>query len=197
MNEKQKEFNLGEILNSRRMLLLIFFVVIVTSFSGQIYAQNKVAGNVKDVDGNPIPGVSVIVKGTTIGAISNVDGNYEVAPSSMDATLVFSFVGMETKEIAINGQSSINVVLSSSNLQLEETVVIAYGTKKKRDVIGSVTKVDGTKFANSATGSFEHSLQGRAAGVQVSNRSGLPGQTPKIKVRGISSINSGRTFVDN
>lgn len=158
-----------------------------------VIQQNKksITGIVTGDDGQPIPGVSIIVKGTTIGVTSDIDGNYSLEIPDNAETLIFSFIGMETQEIPINGQNSINVVLLSANLQLEETVVIAYGTKKKRDVIGSVTKVDGAKLANSATGSFEQSLQGRAAGVQVSSGSGLPGQSPQIKVRGISSINSG------
>jgi len=123
--------------------------LLVIFASAQLLAQ-KVAGVVTDESNAPIPGVSVVVKGTTIGTVTGSDGSYSVIANDIQKdVLVFSFVGMERKEVAINGQTTVNVLLTSSTLELDEVVAIGYGTTKKRDLTGGVLKFRGKAFFSS------------------------------------------------
>ena len=142
-------------------------------------------------DGQSIPGVTVLVKGTQNGTVTDIDGKFSLQISPNSETLVFSFVGLKTTEVAIGTSTVINVSLETENVALEEMVVVAYGTQKKRDVIGSVASVKSEELTRMATPSFDQALQGLATGVQVSNSSGVPGAPVEIKIRGISSISSG------
>ncbi len=150
----------------------------------------RLTGSVKDKDGLPLPGVSVIVKGTTVGVATGIDGNYTLTFAERpDVTLVFSFIGMQTKEVAYTGQKEINVVLEEEQVSLGDVVVIGYGTKSKHDVTSSVSSIDAdrlNKFSSSAT-SFDAMLGGAVKGVLVTQNNGAPGAPSKINVRGITS----------
>ncbi|WP_303177979.1 TonB-dependent receptor [uncultured Butyricimonas sp.] len=154
----------------------------------------RVTGNVKDKDGLPLPGVSVIVKGTTVGVATDIDGNYTLTfAERQDVTLVFSFVGMQSKEVPYTGQKEINVVLEEEQVSLGDVVVIGYGTKSKHDVTSSVSSINAdrlSKFSSSAT-SFDGMLGGALKGVLVTQNNGAPGAPSKINVRGITSPVSG------
>ncbi|MDX9881461.1 MAG: SusC/RagA family TonB-linked outer membrane protein [Prolixibacteraceae bacterium] len=151
--------------------------------------QSKtVSGKVTDSSGQPLPGVSVVIKGTTTGTITDFDGKYTLANVPGDATLVFSFVGMKTQEVAVAGKSSINVILEEETVGIEEVVAVGYGTMKKSDLTGSVTQVKVEDVSSKAINTFEQLLQGSAAGVQITQSSGAPGSGININIRGVTTL---------
>jgi len=154
--------------------------------------DKTISGIVTDAtDNSPLPGVNVLVKGTSSGTITDVNGAYRLTVPDDAQTLVFSFVGYHSEEVAINNQNSINVQLTPDIQSLEEVVVVGYGTRKKRDVIGSVASVSGEELKQVPLPSFDAALQGMAAGVQVQNTSGVPGAPTRVLIRGTNSISSG------
>jgi len=161
--------------------------------AGIFQAQQNVSvhGQVNDPTGAPLPGVAVVVKGTSNGTITDADGNYSLKNVPTEATLVFSFVGMKTKESEVAGKTEVNVVLQEDAIGIEEVVAIGYGTQKKRDMIGSVASLSSDDITKTAPVSIESTLQGMAAGVQVNSGDGVPGAPQQIKIRGVSSISSG------
>lgn len=165
------------------MLLLLFFLPIMA------FAQSTISGLVKDQTGDPVPGANVFVKGTTNGTITDIDGKYSLTAPS-DATLVFSFIGYTSQEVAVGGRTTINVTLEDEAMELGEIVAVGYGTMKKSDLTGSVASVAEADLKNRSTSDAAAALQGKAAGVQVLTNSGAPGTGAEIRVRGVSS-NSG------
>lgn len=158
---------------------------------GLVNAQNRGISGVVTAkeDGMSIPGVSVFVKGTTIGTITQIDGNYNLEIPNDAATLVFSFVGMVTQEIAVEGQSSINVVLESESIGVEEVVVSAYGTKGKVGLKGAISTVSAKELEQVPVATFDQMLQGKAAGLHIVSGSGQPGSgETKVRIRGNGSI---------
>lgn len=150
--------------------------------------QRIVTGTVTDADNQTLPGVTVILKGTTIGTITNVDGNYSLTNIPENATLIFSFLGMRTQEIEVGNQTNINVTMAVDAIGLDEVVAIGYGVTKKSDLTGSVTTVKAEDLDNVKMTSIDQGLVGRAAGVQVINASGVPGSAPAVRVRGTTSL---------
>jgi len=140
--------------------------------------------------GEPVPGVSIVVKGTTQGTITDSEGKYSIAGISPDAILVFSFIGLKTKEIAVGNRPQIDVVMEEEVIGIEEVVAIGYGTMKKRDLTGSISSISSDRFQEQPITDFAQVLQGRAAGVSVTNSSGAPGFEAKIRIRGANSINA-------
>ena len=153
----------------------------------------NLSGRVTDSSGQALPGVTVIIKGTTMGTITDVDGNYIIGDVPSNATLIFSFVGMKTQEVAINGQASINITMAEDAIGLDEVVAIGYGTVRKSDLTGSVVSVGADKLKDRPYGNALQSLSGQVSGVQITQTQGAPGLAPSIKVRGASSINAGTT----
>ena len=127
-----------------------------------------VSGEVKDEQGLPLPGATVIEKGTTNGTTSDFDGNYELQVSSPDATIIFSFIGYDNSEIGVNGQQKIDVSMNESAESLEEIVVTGYGTVKKSDATGAISSLKADDINVGAIVSVDQMMQGRAAGVQIS-----------------------------
>ncbi|MEK6479338.1 TonB-dependent receptor [Catalinimonas sp. 4WD22] len=156
----------------------------------QIAPQLNVTGKVTD-DGNgdPLPGVNVIEKGSSNGTVTDIDGNYNINVPDENSTLVFSSIGFATKEVAVNGRSEINVSLDEDVQSLEEIVVVGYGTQEKKDVTGSIATVDQRDFESQPVTRFDQILQGRTPGVNVTNASGAPGGAVSIRIRGANSIN--------
>jgi TonB-linked SusC/RagA family outer membrane protein len=154
-------------------------------------AAVPVTGVVVSESGEPLPGVSVSVKGTTTGTTTNANGSYTINAPDENAILVVSFIGYVTKELSIKEASGGIIVLASDVQSLGEVVVVGYGTQKKRDVIGSIATVNGDDIKLRSTASFDSGLQGMAAGVSVQTNSGVPGAPSTIKIRGTSSIFSG------
>ncbi len=150
----------------------------------------SVKGIVKDVSGEPIPGVTVVVKGTTNGTITGIDGDYVLQNVPGDGVLIYSFVGFKTKEISVAGQVQINVVLEDETIGLEEVVAIGYGEMKKSDLTGSVSQVSSENFNKGSQMSAQQLMQGKISGVNVSLNSGKPGGSTTIRVRGGTSISA-------
>ncbi|RRN77352.1 TonB-dependent receptor, partial [Pseudoxanthomonas sp. SGD-10] len=168
----------------RKILLLLCLF----SF-GFVYAQNiTVTGTVTDDAGETLIGVSVMIKGSTTGTQTNADGVYSISAPS-DGTLVFNYVGFDTREIPINGQTTVNATLSQATQSLEQVVVIGYGTQRKRDLTGSISSVKGEDIAKSPNINPVSSLQGKVAGLTIVNN-GTPGAEPTVRIRGVNSTNS-------
>ncbi len=155
-----------------------------------VFAQEvSVSGTVTDDVGLPLPGVTVIIKGTTQGTVTNVDGNYSLTDIPENATLVFSFVGMRTQEAKVGDQTSIDIALAVDAFGIEEVVAIGYGTREKQAMTGSIADVKPDKLVLNSTGNVSQALQGMASGVTVTS-SNRPGSEAKISIRGLSTINS-------
>ncbi|MCH7399674.1 TonB-dependent receptor [Belliella sp. DSM 107340] len=174
-----------------RKILLLGLAFLMASAS--VFAQGRVVtGTVTSgEDGLPIPGASVVVKGTTLGTATDLDGNFSLSVPQGSNILVFSFVGTETQEANIGNRSQVNVVLQPDVRSLEEVVVTGYGSQPKREVTGAVSSVKGDVIENLPMQSFDRALQGRAAGVQVRSSNGLPGGAVNIRIRGVGSITAG------
>lgn len=169
---------------------LLFLVVFLLSSVSALFAQDiQIKGLVTDEsNGEPIPGVSVYVKGTTTGTITNIDGEYVInAPAT--GTLVFSFIGYVNQEIAINGQSAINVKLGADVVSLDEVVAVGYGVQKKKEITGAVARVSSDEMTKIVASDFTKALQGQVAGVSVTESSGRPGEQANIQIRGLGSLN--------
>ncbi len=148
-----------------------------------------ISGTVMDKKKLVMPGVSIYIKGTTVGVVSDVDGKYKLEIPASAKTLVFSFVGMKTKEVEIKDQQVINVVMEEDVSDLDEVTVVAYGERKKRELISSVSSVKAEDLDEVPSASVENLLQGHMAGVEVSNISGSPGGGgTKISIRGYNSL---------
>ncbi|WP_298484632.1 TonB-dependent receptor [uncultured Maribacter sp.] len=150
------------------------------------YAQQTISGVVTDENNQPVPGANIVIKGTTNGTQTDFDGNFNITAAASDV-LVISYLGYATKSITIGNQTTINVQLVEDASQLEEVVVIGYGTSKKSDVTGAVAQVTAKSFENQPLTRVEDALQGRAAGVTVAG-SGQPGAGMKVRIRGVNSI---------
>lgn len=150
-------------------------------------AQTTVSGVVTDGKGMSIPGASVTEKGTKNSVSTNLDGQYVIKVSE-NATLVYSFIGFASQSVAVNGKTSLNIKLSESSEQLEEVVVIGYGSQKKKDLTSSISSVKTKDIENLKQVNIDQMLQGKAAGVSVSSNSGQPGAAVSIRVRGTTSV---------
>ncbi len=161
--------------------------IILKSSSAQISQTKSVSGKVTDSSGSTLPGVSVVVKGTTTGVITDTKGNFLLANISDNATLVFSFVGMKSQEISVAGKSSVNVKLEEETISLDEVVAVGYGTQSKRVVTGSIASVSMKKIDALPVTNISQALRGGVAGVQFTDNS-RPGQGGTILIRGKRSI---------
>ncbi|HHU34900.1 MAG TPA: hypothetical protein GXZ49_06685, partial [Bacteroidetes bacterium] len=141
-------------------------LALMVSFS--LSAQVSVSGKVTDNTDFGLPGVSVVVQGTTIGVLTDIDGNYTIEVPSTSSVLSYSFIGYISQEVVVGNQRTINIVLAEDVQQLDEVVVVGYGTQAKRDITGSVSVVTAESLAESATVTFAQALQGKSSGVYVS-----------------------------
>lgn len=174
----------------RRLLHLCFLVGALLSGYSTIAQDRVVTGKVtSSEDGTPLVGVSVQAKGTSRGVNTDATGTYRLSVPD-NSTLVFSFIGMITQEIAVGNQTQIDVQLGSNSRELTEVVVTGFGSQIKRDVTGNIAKVDSKKLENIPNPSFEAALQGNAAGVQITQGNGKLGQGISVRVRGTSSISA-------
>ena len=156
-----------------------------------MFAQTSISGRVLDGDtGDPLAGVTVLVKGTTFGVYTEDNGTYTIQVAPDATTLVFSFLGMADQEILIDGRAQINVSMSSEETNLQEVVIVAYGTSRREDLTGALNSVDGKAIQEVPVAGIDQVLQGRAAGVHVTSANGQPGGGVSVRVRGPSSINS-------
>jgi len=166
-------------------------IILTTDNSATLTEQErKISGKVTDQSGQPIPGASVVVKGTTTGVITGGDGSFSLTIPSDAKTLAFSFVGMKTLEVALGNQTTINIKLTEETIGLEEVVAIGYGTQRKKDLTGAVAHLDITKQETLPNTNAMQSLRGTIAGVNV-NDNGRPGSVGNLSIRGITSLSAG------
>ncbi len=156
---------------------LCFFVV----------QAQTVSGTVSDANG-PLPGASVVVKGTTNGTQTDFDGNYTLNDVAADAVLVFSYIGFSAQEVAVNGQTTINVTLEENASELDEVVVVGYGTQNRRTTVGAVESVKAEEFNKGVIVNPQQLIQGKTAGVQISATTGEPGAAVNVRIRGTASV---------
>lgn len=181
-------------------VLALILALILSSFSAaNLQAQERVSGVVKDAAGLPLPGVSIIQKGTTRGASTDFDGNYSLELTLGEKTLQFSYVGYKTLEIPVNGRTTINVTMEEDVASLDEVVLIGYGTQKKESVVGSIAQIKGEDLQELTAGitNVEEALQGNLPGVTAIQGSGVPGRNDmQIFIRGQASWNgSGQPLI--
>lgn len=157
--------------------------------AGQKPAPVRVKGVVKDEKGHPLPGVTVLIKGTTMGVVTDADGNYSLElPGTQDIRLLFSFIGMKVQEIPVDGKTEIHVTMQEDVAQMDEVVVTGYQTMKKTSMAGSVSSVRAEDLLLNGTQTLEQALQGQLPGVAIVNQSGLTGTRQKVRVRGTSTL---------
>ena len=181
-----------------KMLVVLMMVLAEMSTSASTsvvsVSQGKVTGKVTDAStGKILPGVNIIIKGTTIGLISDSDGKFTVDVPSQNSILVFSFIGYKSKEFEVGNKNLLEIRLDKENIQLNEVVAIGYGSQKKRDISGSIVSVSSASIDKTPIKDVMAALQGRAPGVQVVSNSGAPGDGITVTVRGQSSLNSGNS----
>lgn len=173
-------------------------IVLITG-AGENYSTSQqrkgITGIVTGSGGEPLPGVTVIIKGTSQGTITDTDGRYTVTGISQGQVLQFSFVGMETREVTVDDQSVININLRESTIGLEEVVAIGYGTMKKSDLTGSVSSLGGDKLRMKSTPQLSSQMQGQMAGVQITRSNGDPSAGATIRVRGITTMSTNDPLV--
>jgi TonB-linked SusC/RagA family outer membrane protein len=185
----QKNFDAGTMALYKKTMTL-FTILLCMTFS--VFAQDiTVSGKVADKKGEGLPGVTVQLKGTSKGVSTDLDGNYKIAGVPGNGTLVYSFVGMTPQEAAIGGRTTVNVTLSDDVTALEEIVVVGYGTVKKKDATGAVSAIGTKDFQKGIVTSPEQLMQGRVAGVQISQSNGEPGGGINVRIRGTSSVFGG------
>ncbi|GEO06081.1 SusC/RagA family TonB-linked outer membrane protein [Adhaeribacter aerolatus] len=178
MHKKINRYYWGAFLSLIMLLLAAPFV----------FAQTPITGKVSDEQGGGLPGVTVLVKGTSTGTATDAEGNYSLNVPNGSASLVFSFIGFQTKEVAINNRTTVNVTLATDAKALEEVVVVGYGTMKKSDVTGAITSVKTEELLAIPSTNALRSLQGKVSGLDVTQSSGQPGANVNIVLRGNRSL---------
>ena len=178
----------------QRAFCLLLFLSLFASVGAM--AQTKVTGKVIDAQGLALPGVSIVVKGTTTGTVSSAEGDYALNVPSPNSTLVFSYIGFTSQEIALNGRNSVNLTLASDDKMLSEVVVVGYGEQKKETVTGSVATVKGSELIKSPAVNLSNSIAGRMPGVIATNSSGEPGYDgAAIKIRGSNTLGNNDALI--
>lgn len=174
----------------KKKVLQILLICVFAVFSGSVYAQTNVSGVVQSDSGELLPGVSIAVKGTSRGVVTNLDGNFSIEVPDAQATLIFSFVGMERQEVAVNGQTKVDVVLVSTSIGLDDVVVTALGISRQKKSLGySVAEIDGESLQRVAQENVLNALSGKVAGVQINSVGGV-GSSVSMVIRGASSLTS-------
>lgn len=172
----------------KKPLLWLLLLVAMLASQDLLAQQRVVTGRVVSSDGGSIPGVTVLLKGGSQGTATGADGKYSLPVPPTANTLVFSFVGYTSQEVALGNRSSVDVTLVASTADLEEVVVVGYGTQSRRELTGSVATVTGKEIANLPVQSFDQALQGRAAGVNITTPNGVLNNPPVVRIRGANSI---------
>ena len=166
--------------------------IMVVTINATMAQERTVTGTVTSgEDGSPLPGVNVILKGTSTGTITDLDGNFTISVFGNDAVITFSSVGFISREMLVGNQTVINLALQTDITALEEIVITGYGSQIKRDVTGSISKVKSEELKSFSAVSADQALQGLAAGVQVIGANGVPGAPTRVMIRGTNSISSG------
>jgi len=162
--------------------------LLLLSFLAQ--SQTVISGKVSDNTGEPLPGVSILIKDTDKGTVTDLNGQFSISSANEDKTLVFSFIGFITQEVSINGRNIIDITLQEDVKQLEEIIVVGYGTQTKKEVTGAVANIKSDDMVRVVASDFTKTLQGQVAGISVVESSGRPGDQANIQIRGLGSISS-------
>ncbi len=158
--------------------------------------QSKLSGTITDEKGSPFPGVNITVEGTTIGTMSDVNGKYSLAIPGGSAAVIFTFVGYSTQRIAVEGKNTIDVVMMPDVMNLDEVVVVGYGTTRRATITGAVASVAGDKLQVSKSTNFSNTLVGRLPGLVANQRSGLPGaDDATLRIRGNNTLNNNNPLI--
>ena len=166
-------------------------IVIYSKTNNKKYSDDFIIkGTITDDKGETIPGVNIIIKGTTNGTTSDINGNYTIKVNNLNQTLIFSFIGFKTIMEPIKGRTTINIVMHISAISLNQVVVVGYGTKKKADIIGSVSVIKPNEISRLPVSTISQALQGKATGVKVTQSTGAPGEGVSVRIRGIGTINN-------
>jgi len=180
----------------RLLAKMASFTLLCVLFTQAAFSQAKtVSGTVTDDKGVPLQGATVTVKGTKNGTSTSADGKFTISVPSNASTLVVSSVGFAPQEVAVANQTTFSISLVASQANLNEVVVVGYGTQRKRDVTGSISSVKGEDIQNLPVGNVASTLQGRAAGVDIVRNDGSPGSVPDIRIRGTGTINDASPLV--
>ncbi|WP_066839572.1 SusC/RagA family TonB-linked outer membrane protein [Rufibacter ruber] len=182
---------LGGCQKAMKMVMMVAFLLFA---NGQLFAQGgavTVTGKVTDQSGAGLPGVTVLLKGTTTAAPTGIDGGYSIMVPNGNGTLVFSFIGYQAQEVSLNGRTSVNVSLALDQQLVDEIVVVGYGTQKKSDVTGAVASIKGDALREVPTANVVQALQGRVAGLDIARTGSRPGAGGQIRIRGNRSLNAG------
>ncbi|MCW3804481.1 TonB-dependent receptor [Plebeiibacterium marinum] len=191
VNQMEVTDVLDKVLENTNLTYVVEGDVVVLRPSSMVASQQQVnrriAGKVTDENGEPIPGVSILLKGTTTGTISDIDGNYMFSSVPENGILIFSFVGMVNQEVSVAGQSTINVVMVQDAIGLDEVVAIGYGTIKKADLTGAVSVVKSDDFKNVTALNVADAIQGLVSGVNIRSSGGI-GSEPTVEIRGLGNF---------
>jgi TonB-dependent starch-binding outer membrane protein SusC len=171
------------------MVLMILGIQRIRAAEDPQQKQGVVSGIVVDESGNPLPGVAIKIEGTSTGVLTDATGNYSITLPTPSAELVFSFMGYDAQKIKADGTAPLNVKMVPASMSLNEVVVVGYGTQKRKDLTGAVAQVKSEDLLKTSVIGFDQAIQGKMAGVQVTNNSGAPGDSRSIRIRGVGSIN--------
>lgn len=171
---------------SRKNLFIIAFFALMSLGSSHAYAQTSITGKVSDASG-VLPGVNVVVQGTTIGAVTDFDGNYAISVPEGENVLVFSYIGYNKQTVSIDGRSTVDVTMAEDAEALSEVVVVGYGTQRKADLTGAIASIGAAEIVTKPITSPDQALAGTMAGVNITNRSGDPGSPISVNIRGIGT----------
>lgn len=189
----------NKLLKTKTLLLtgvLLFFTSVIMALPNDVLQQRRITGTITDETKEPLTGVTVIVKGTANGTITDLDGNYSIEVPDNKTVLEFSYIGFNSQTITVGNQNTINVVLKEDTKVLDEVVVVGYGTQKKANLTGAVTAIEGATIASKSTADAMSALQGEMPGVTVLRSGGQPGaESSGIRIRGFSSINNAEALV--
>lgn len=177
------------------MVFLVFLSVIFGGLTSNVYAQDNTGHEVRgtvtsQTDGEPLPGVNIILRGTSTGTATDAEGNYRLTVPESQGILIFSFIGFQTREIKIDGRTEIDVAMSPQALSGEELVVVGYGTQQRKDLTGAVSSVTAEDIENRPITGVDQALQGKIAGVHVAQNSGSPGSGVLVRIRGVGTVNN-------
>ncbi len=186
------------VLQAISTIFLLLFTPVFTSVAAvdtihEINQQRTVTGRVVDTQGDPLPGVAISLKEATTGAVTDIDGYYSLSNVPGDATLVFSYIGFETVEEAVNNRASINIALTEETRLIDELVVIGYSTVRRSQLTSSVVTLESEQITDNVTHDLGSMLQGKVAGLMITNSSGAPGSSAQMRIRGVGTITAGQS----
>jgi TonB-linked SusC/RagA family outer membrane protein len=170
---------------------LLFMLLCFFTFTVAVGQDITVTGKISDEAGESLPGVNILLKGSTAGTATDMSGSYSINVPNDQATLVISSIGFKSQEVAVGSRTKIDVVLATDAKALDEVVIVAYGTQSKRNVTGAVQTINADELKDQPVGQITQKLQGKLAGVQITQNTGIPGQGMTVRVRGSASISAG------